>query len=85
MLGEIRPIRAGALKLAKNCEEVRIVGSDLELRALLLAWPHQKEVGPGRARPVVREWSRRQDSNLQQAVYKTATLPLRHAGTRKAP
>ena len=26
-------------------------------------------------------WSRQQDSNLQQAVYKTATLPLRHAGT----
>ena len=31
------------------------------------------------------KWSRRQDSNLQQAVYKTATLPLRHAGARIAP
>ena len=44
----------------------------------------EQKNGPGKTRPGVSEWSRRQDSNLQQAVYKTATLPLRHAGTLKS-
>lgn len=34
-----------------------------------------------RVRPRL-SWSQRQDSNLQPAVYKTAALPLRHAGKR---
>lgn len=41
---------------------------------------NEKRPGPARPWPGV-SWSRQQDSNLQQAVYKTATLPLRHAGT----
>lgn len=29
------------------------------------------------------EWSRREDLNLQRAVYKTATLPLSYVGPKK--